>query len=334
MRISFLILLGVLSVVLLGNKGQEDLLDVLKAEPKHFPQIDYPTDNDITVERWKLGKRLFYDPTLSRDSSISCASCHLPGFAFSDTLAFSLGVEKRVGVRNAPSLANVAYHPYLSRDGGVPSLEMQILVPVQEHLEMDFSTLEIADRMMKDSSYYNESMVAYNRYPDPYVITRALACFERTLISSNSKYDRVQLGKEEFTVEEERGHQLFTSERTQCSTCHSGFNFTNYKFETNGLRIHYSDSGRMRVTKSEIDRDKFKVPSLRNVELTGPYMHDGSIKRLEEVVGHYSEGIIEHKNLSTGIKNLYLTENERKDLVSFLKTLTDPGFCKNNLYTQ
>lgn len=314
------------------RNDKELFINRLKEKPIHFPEINYPSDNEITEERWRLGKKLFYDPILSKDRSISCASCHLPDYAFSDTSAFSLGVEQQVGVRNAPSLANVAYHPYLLRDGGVPTLEMQILVPIQEHVEMDFSALEVADRMMKDSAYYYESMGAYNRYPDPYVITRALACFERTLISGDSKYDRVQLGKEEFSTSEKRGFNLFFSEKAKCSECHSGFNFTNYSFENNGLSLHYLDSGRMRVTELEIDRDKFKVPSLRNVELTAPFMHDGSLINLEQVVDHYSEGIKKHNNLNSRIKNLLLSEDEKKDLVSFLKTLTDRSFCENKIF--
>lgn len=293
-----------------------------------FPKVKHPQENLPTAERIELGKKLFFDSILSKDSSISCASCHLPSVAFSDSIAFSLGVENRLGVRNAPSLFNVAYHPFLNRDGGVSTLEKQVLVPIQEHVEMDFNILKIADRMLKDSSYYNLSIKAYGRYPDPFVITRALACYERTLISSNSGFDLYLKGIRKFNQHEKNGMKLFFSEKAKCSSCHGGFNFTNYTFENNGIAFQYSDSGRMRITKKETDRALFKVPSLRNIELTAPYMHDGSIYSLEEVINHYSEGVMEHKN-NKKVNNLNLDKSEKASLLAFLKTLTDTSLIKH-----
>ena len=300
--------------------------------PSHFPKVPFPSDNELTEARWKLGKKLFFDPILSRDSSISCGSCHLPDYAFSDTLSFSLGVEKRKGVRNAPSLSNIAYHPYFNRDGGTPTLEMQLLVPIQEHLEFDFNIVDIADRMLRDSAYHQMSADAYNRIPDPYVISRAIATFERTLISSTSKYDRVMQEQEEFSEKEKKGFELFMGDRANCSSCHSGFNFTNYSFENNGLQLQYADSGRMRVTKEESDRAKFKVPSLRNIALTGPYMHDGSIESLKEVVEHYSLGVKPNIALSPQVRNIQLSEEEKEYLIAFLNTLSDFNFIENQIY--
>jgi len=302
--------------------------------PNGFDEIEFPEDNAFSQSRWDLGKRLFYDPVMSLDSSISCASCHSSELAFSDDVAFSLGVGDRLGTRNAPTLANVAYHPYYTREGGVPTLEMQILVPIQEHNEFDFNIVLLAERLKADSSYIQMSMEAYDREPDAFVITRSLACFERSLISGYSRFDHYE-NYEDFTAltqHEINGLELFFSDRTNCSTCHGGFNFTNYAFENNGLYEAYADVGRFRFTGDEEDLATFKVPSLRNVELTAPYMHDGSIKTLEDVVEHYNEGGLNHPHKSSLIKPLNLTQKEKEELVEFLKTLTDYSFIQNPLF--
>jgi cytochrome c peroxidase len=300
--------------------------------PVGFPAIPFPDDNRFTEERWRLGKRLFYDPIMSLDSSISCGSCHMPQYAFSDTLALSLGSDKALGTRNASTLTNVAYHPYFTRDGGVPTLEMQVLVPIQEHNEFNFNILLIADRLKNDSTYVRMSLAAYEKKPDHFVITRALGCFERTLISGDSRYDRYEFqGKNDVLSSEELlGKQLFFSDRTSCSTCHSGFNFTNYSFKNNGLYTQYADSGRIRLTLHEIDREKFKVPTLRNISLTAPYMHDGSIESLEKVVEHYNSGGQNNPRKDSRIRKLNLTSIEKKALVAFLKTLTDESFINRS----
>lgn len=304
----------------------------LLATPIGFPQIKYPEGNEPTPERLALGKALFFDTVLSRDFSTSCASCHKPHLAFSDDQKFSTGVDNALGKSNAPTLSNVAYSPYLNRDGGVPTLEMQVLVPIQEHLEMDMNILDIATRLNLDSHYVSMSMQAYNRIPDPYVITRALANYERTLISGESRYDKYsfQDDKAQLTEQEIKGKDLFFSERAQCSTCHSGFTFTNFAFENNGLYENYLDSGRIRLTGLESDRALFKVPTLRNVEYTAPYMHDGSHNTLEEVIEHYSSGVVQHKNLSDRVKNFGFSDEEKKQLVAFLKSLSDEKFILNN----
>jgi cytochrome c peroxidase len=299
--------------------------------PEGFPPVPEPVENTFSEARWSLGKRLFFDPVLSSDSTISCSSCHLPSFAFSDTRALSAGVEDRPGTRNAPSLANVAYHPYFLREGGVPTLEMQVLVPIQEHNEFDFNILLIAEKLNADSTYRAMSMAAYNRLPDAFVITRAIACFERSLLSGNSPYDQFIFSGEENGISASaiRGRDLFYSYRTHCADCHAGFNFTNYAFANNGLYKEYTDPGRMRLTGKEEDRALFKIPSLRNVELTAPYMHDGSIASLEDVVAHYNKGGNGHIHQSELIQPLGLTADEVRDLVAFLRSLTDHTFTDN-----
>lgn len=305
---------------------------LLMEVPEGFPDIPYPADNAFTEARWQLGKQLFFDPIMSADVSISCASCHQPELAFSDDRAFSPGVAQRPGTRNSPSLANVAYHPYYTREGSVPTLEMQVLVPIQEHNEFDFNILLIAERLRADSTYFQMALDAYGREPDPYVITRALACFERSLISGNSAYDQHQRGEKNLSPSGLRGQELFFSERTQCSSCHGGFNFTNYAFANNGLYTDYPDPGRFRFTGEEEDRAKFKTSSLRNVDLTAPYMHDGSLPTLEAVVDHYSSGGKDHPNKSPLLQPLLLSEQEKEDLVAFLQSLSDPLFIENPIF--
>ena len=300
--------------------------------PEGFPPIEFPADNAFTKERWLLGKALFYEKQLSLDSSVSCASCHSQQFGFSDNVALSKGFKQRLGNRNSPSIINVAYHPYFTREGGVPSLEMQVLVPIQEHNEFNNNILDIAKRLSSNQKLQDLSYLAYNRPLDFYVIPRALATFERSLISGNSKYDQYKKGTLSLSDEEEKGMNLFFSDRTNCSDCHSGFNFTNYQFENNGLYETYNDPGRKRLTGLDSDLAKFKVPSLRNIEVTAPYMYDGSLPDLEAVLNHYNSGGKQHPNKSEKIQNLQLNQDEKKQIIAFLKTLTDVSFLNQSIF--
>jgi cytochrome c peroxidase len=299
--------------------------------PAGFPQPEIPADNALTPLRIALGKRLFYDPVLSRDSTLSCASCHKQHLAFADNVAASLGIEGRPGARNSPSLANVAYQKRLLREGGVPTLEMQILVPIQEHNEFDFNILNIMERLERMPEYVDLSWQAYGRKPDPFVITRAISAFERTLLSGDSPFDQWHFqGKTRaLSAEAQRGFVLFNSERLGCNNCHTGFLFTNQEFANNGLYETYTDPGRMRLTGLESDRAVFKIPSLRNVAVTAPYMHDGSLKSLDEVINHYQTGGKPHPNKSKALRPFTLTTRERQELLAFLNSLTDLIFLQN-----
>ena len=288
-----------------------------------FPPIIHPEDNKPTQDRLELGEKLFFDPILSVDSSLSCASCHIPILAFSDSVKYSPGVFGRAGVRNAPSLTNIGYHPYFLREGSIKTLEMQVLVPIQEKNEFAHNIVDIADQLNQIPEYMDLSKKAYGNLPDSYVITRALAVFERTLISKNSRFDQFIEGKISLTKQEKFGFDLFMSNKTNCSSCHGGFNFTKYKITNNGLYENYKDEGRMRATHHNKDLALFKTPSLRNIELTSPYMHDGSMKTLEEVVEHYNSGGKNHVNKDEMIKPLNLSQKEKDALVSFLKSLTE-----------
>ena len=308
-----------------ANQNQFFQLDI----PQRFPNPIIPENNQLTYERIELGKRLFYDPILSKDGTISCESCHKQEFAFADNVTISAGVEGRFGFRNSMSLANMAYQDALMREGGVPTLEMQVLVPIQDHNEMDFNILSVAEKLNLDSTYINASIRAYNRIPDAFVITRALASFQRTMLSGDSDYDRNLLDEKE-----ENGKELFFSDELACSSCHGSFLFSNLTIENNGLYEVYEDSGKYRLTNLQEDIGKFKVPSLRNIEITAPYMHNGSISSLEEVIEHYASGGKNHFNKSELITGFSITDDEKDNLIRFLKSLTDNNFTNNSFFEE
>lgn len=316
---------------------RQEIVDLALMEiPPNFPEIEHSEGNEFTYERWSLGKKLFFDPILSKDGSVSCASCHDPTLAFSDDKDVSKGSSGLEGDRNAPTLANVAYHPYFTREGGVPTLEMQILVPIQEHNEFNNNIVLIADTLSQIETYVLMAQEAYGQEPNPFVITRALAQFERSLISGQSDFDRqynYRIG-ESMSVSAKRGKVLFESDRTSCASCHTGFNFTNYSFQNNGLYAEYEDQGRAKLTQLDEDKAMFKVPSLRNIEVTAPYMHDGSLQSLEDVIEHYNNGGTDHFNKNELIKPLFLSSREKEDLIAFLKSLTDEKFINNKNYQE
>lgn len=302
--------------------------------PQHFPAINFPVENGFSTERWILGKKLFFDKRLSIDSTISCASCHKLSYAFADNKPQTSGVFGRAGTTNSPSLANVAFHPYLTREGGLPTLEMQVLVPIQEHNEFGFNIVQIAERLKTDTTYQEMAKKAYGRTLDPFTITRSISTFERSLISSNSKYDQFIEGKTSLTTEESSGKELFFSDRTNCSECHNGFNFTDYGFKNNGLYESYLNPGRYRLTQKESDLALFKTPGLRNTGFTAPYMHDGSLATLVDVIEHYNGGGKPHKNKSPLIRPLGLNDKEKKALISFLRTLDDYTLISNPYFAE
>ncbi len=332
-KVISLLLIGLFCAYSCEKKDKNEsvpTLDLFEVPPG-FPPIEHSENNEYTDDRWLLGKKLFYDPILSIDGSTSCASCHDSKIAFSDNTSFSEGANGLVGSRNSPSLANVAYHPYFTREGGVPTLEMQVLVPIQEHDEFNSNIVFIADTLNTIPFYTELADKAYGQKINPFVITRAISLFERSLISGQSVYDMEFHYKMEGTMSEEaiRGLEIFTSEEAECSSCHNGFNFTDYSFQNNGLYENYADIGRQKLTNDENDNALFKVPSLRNVEVTAPYMHDGSLATLTDVLDHYNSGGKSHVNKSEKIKALGLTDRQKKDVIAFLESLTDENFIKN-----
>jgi cytochrome c peroxidase len=306
------------------------------ATPEGFPAMPIPADNALSYARVQLGKRLFYDPILSRDSSISCGSCHLQSLAFTDGRQFAQGIDGRLGFRNAPALTNLAWHPYFFYDGGVPTLELQVLAPIEAHFEMDNDLLAVIDRLQRHRQYPILFEQAYARKPDPYALTRAIAAFERTLLTGDAPWDRhiTQRLPAAMSAAQLRGWALFQSDSLHCSSCHTGFDFTDYTFQNIGLPVTTADSGRMRITLAESDRGKYKTPSLRNVALTAPYMHDGSIATLPAVIDHFASGGVHGPNQSVLVQGFTISESEKADLVAFLHALTDVGFVNDPAFAR
>ena len=294
-----------------------DLMDELA----EWPEMEYPSDNQPDLQKIALGERLFFEPILSIDSSISCASCHKEVNGFADDVAISPGVENRLGKRNSPSLWNVGYQPYFMREGGVPTLEMQVLVPVQEHSEMAFNMVLLAQRLNASTAYKNDFLEAFGDSATSYTITRAIAQYERTLIQDLSSFDEYVRGDNgALNSAAKRGFELFFG-KAGCDGCHSGPLLTNYGFYNNGTLVSSNDYGRAELTLDSSDFYLFKVPSLRNVSLTAPYMHDGSLTSLQDVLEQYNNGGKGHEYTSDGIVPLNLNESELVALEEFLSTL-------------
>jgi len=300
--------------------------------PAHFPEMPVPADNPLTVDAVELGRLLFHDTRLSRDGLVSCASCHLQHLAFSDGQALSTGIEGRTGLRNAPSLANVGYAPRLFADGGVPSLELQVLAPIADVNEMDHNILLAAEELDQDPVLHELSMSAFQQGLTPYTITRALASFERTLVSTDSKYDQYLSATLSFSQDEMEGMALFMSDELKCASCHAGVLFSNFDYINIGLYSEYADAGRERITLNQEDLGKFKTPSLRNVALTAPYMHDGSMESLEDVIDFFASGGENHINKDPRIAGFQLSDEDKNKLIAFLHTLSDETLLQNPSY--
>ena len=312
-------------VLILGmfSFSKDFILDI----PQGFPAPFIPAGNQLTQSRVDLGKKLFFDSMMSRDSTVSCATCHIPELAFTDGLKKGIGIRNQEVGRNTPTLTNVAYQNKFLWDGVNPSLVAQVMIPIHEHNEFDFHVLLVAERMKKDQAYVKLCQTAYGGDPNPFAITHAIASYERTLISGNSRYDQFVFQGDSLALNEDerRGMDLFFNQ-LYCTECHSGFNFTNQALSNNGLYANYLDSGRIRLTGLESDRAIFKVPTLRNIGVTSPYMHDGSKATLAEVIAHYSLGGKNHANKNAAIIPFELSEKEQQDLLSFLHSLTDSTF--------
>ncbi|MEO1995807.1 MAG: cytochrome c peroxidase, partial [Planctomycetaceae bacterium] len=283
-----------------------------------------PPDNSLTASRVALGRRLFFDPILSGDRSVACASCHLPKFAFASPDPVSLGIAGQRGTRNAPSLLNVAYVAPLFWDGRAASLEQQALLPIENPKELGAKLGSVVARLRADAGYVRDFEAAYGRPISQVTLARALASFQRVLVSGNSPVDRFRAGDSSaLTTRQRQGLWLFESKGV-CWRCHSGRNFTDNRFHNTGVswgRVP-SDLGRYNVTQESSDRGGFKTPTLRNVALTAPYMHDGSLPDLKRVVEFYNRGAGPNDLRDPRIRPLHLTPQEVEQLVAFLGALT------------
>ena len=292
--------------------------------PSYFDVLTVPEKNQITESKIELGSLFFFDTALSLDSTISCSSCHLPEFAFTDQRAKSIGVSGKETARNSPTLINLAYHPYYMFDGGIPTLELQPIAPIMHPDEMGFNLFEASSRFNKNAKYFSLSKKAFGEEVNPKVIAYSLAAYQRSLLAYQSKYDSYLQGDTNaLNSQQLRGKELFFSDSLNCAACHGGFNFTDYKFYNIGLYLQYADKGREKVTERDSDNGKFKTPTLRNIEVTFPYMHDGSIKTIDEVIEFKMSGGEEYPLKSEKVKQFHLSDSDKKALKAFLLSLSD-----------
>ncbi len=303
--------------------------------PEGFPPIPFPDDNKFTPEKEKLGRYLFFDKILSKDSSYSCANCHNPRFGFANNVPNPITINKFALSRNVLSIINVAYKNTIGWVGSDITLEEAIYHDFDSPLFFDNDTNEINRRLRLHPiyPYMFESAFGKGVRPTSYLAAQAIATFVRTIVSGNSAYDRYIRGDTNALNEsQKRGMKLFFSERTRCSVCHSGFLFTDLQFHNTGTSMFYADWGRYYVTKDYKDRYKFITPSLRNVEVSAPYLHDGKYKTLEEVIENYNRGGLPFLNKDTLLKPLNLSKQEKEDLINFLKALTDWEFLNQTRF--
>jgi cytochrome c peroxidase len=293
--------------------------------------IEWPTDNPYSPEKAELGRLLYFDKRLSKDNTVSCASCHSPDHAYTDGAATSEGINRQHGGRSAPSVLNRAYSLAQFWDGRAPTLEEQVKGPIANPIEMGETHATVVAKLNGIAGYRPLFDKAFGS-GDINIgnVAKAIATFERTLLSGNSPYDRYKAGnKAALTPAQVRGMDVFFN-KSKCDQCHEGIVFTSNSYHNLGVGTDQPqpDAGRYEVTKDEHDWGAFKTPGLRDVALTAPYMHDGSLKTLDEVVEFYDKGGRENKNLDEKIKPLKLTDQQKKDLVEFLKSLNGQGWQK------
>ena len=308
--------------------------------PEGFPPPKFPADNPLTVEGISLGKKLFHDPILSGNNTMSCADCHFQNHAFSEPAKVSIGIDGIPGEFNASALINLAWNTAQFWDGRTITLEEQALDPVVSPIELhSISWKQVVEELSESKTYVNLFKSAFGTEDfDSTHVVKAIAQFERTLVSSNSKFDKVMRYEAAFTPSEIRGKEIFDTEKGDCFHCHAQPLFTNNQFMNNGLDTDEDmHLGRMNVSGDIYDKGKFKTPTLRNIELTAPYMHDGRFETLEEVIEHYDFGGHQSNTVDPLMKKigigLGLTDQDKIDLINFLKTLTDSSFVTNQNYS-
>ncbi len=330
---NYIVLSLVLAALLLSISFRSDY-STAHSKSISWPGWVYNYENNIPdSNKILLGRALFYDPVLSRDSSISCASCHLQYSAFTHVdHALSHGIEDRIGNRNSPTLQNIAWMHTMMWDGAINHINVQPLAPIANHLEMDNNLVAVLRKINSQARYRTLSNVAFHSDTiSSAIFLKAITQFMLTLVSKDSKYDSVvfHLGEVTFTVQEENGYHLF---QKRCNSCHKEPLFTTNDYDNNGLvpDINLNDSGRMKVTGNINDLYKFKIPTLRNIEFSYPYMHDGRYNNLTDVLKHYTKPKEQLINTATTLINgLPITDNEQRDIIAFLMTLTDRKFLFN-----
>lgn len=309
-------------------------LKIPEGWPKPFANIF--ANNPLTEEGFQLGRKLFYDGRLSKDGNFACASCHQQFAAFATyDHDLSHGFHDQFTTRNAPPLFNLAWTPLLHWDGGVNHIEVQPLSPMTAPNEMAENVDSVLNKLRKDTLYQRMFKDAFgSRLINSQRMLKALAQFVGSLISSDSKYDKVKRGEDKFNAAEARGYELY---KMKCAACHKEPLFTDYSFRNNGLALNdfLKDYGRMRITGKPEDSLKFRVPTLRNLSVTYPYMHDGRLYSLSNVIDHYDTGIQKSATLDSSLVNgIHFTKDEKEDLIYFLHSLKDTAFLKDKRFSQ
>ncbi len=339
MRKKYLLVLLLIGILVGACTEKASNEPVVFQKPSNFPTPVYNFDkNPITTEGFALGKALFNDPILSRDNSISCAECHNQNYAFTHHgHDLSHGIENRKGTRNSLPIQNLAWQKEFFWDGGVGDVDFVPLAPIENPLEMDEQIGKVLEKLRKTQYYPAQFKKAYGSSDiTTQGFLKALSQYMLSLVSANAKYDQYLRKEATLTPDESAGLTLFNA---KCAACHTGILFTDQSYRNNGLVIQDGgdDVGRGRITEKKEDYYKFKVPSLRNVEVTKPYMHDGRFYTLEAVLDHYVTGVQQTPNLDPLLQQnvslgIPLTATEKKQLVAFLKTLTDTQFLQDKRF--
>jgi len=337
-------LIGCLYLIIHLTACQDDHLDKATSRyefvaPSNFPAPTYTFyNNSITEEGFKLGRKIFFDPILSIDGSISCSSCHNQSLAFADNPLHpvSVGIDGLVGTRNAPGLANLAFNSEFFWDGGVTHLDFVPINAIESAVEMGEEIAAVVAKIKNDAEYPALFEAAFNTTEiNMPLLMDALAQFMLLMVSDKSKYDAYLKGEETLTAQELKGLHLFNE---KCESCHSGILFTNQGYFNNGIDSVFSDSGRANISANPLDIGKFKVPTLRNISVTAPYMHNAKFRTLEEVLNHYEHGLISSHSLApslvqaNGDLGIPLSIEEKEAIIAFLETLTDYEFLNNALF--
>lgn len=335
------ILVAIILFIAACNKAddlQDFDLQVVFNKPSHFPEPKYKLENNsISKAQFDLGRKLFYDPILSRNNTISCGSCHIGQQAFTHHgHDLSHGIDDRLGIRNSMTLTNLAWADGYFWDGGVLHLDLSPVAPIENPLEMDEKLSNVIEKLNSSTTYPQLFRKAFGISEITSVnFLKALSQFMVMMVSSNSKYDQVVNGKAEFSTLEKEGYEIF---KNNCSACHKEPLFTDYSYRDNGLGLNvFKDYGRFTITNQEQDKLKFKVPTLRNLKYTMPYMHDGKFYTLAAVIDHYRFQIKDTPNLDPILKEkkrIDLTNQEVSALLAFLETLNDESFINDKRFQE
>ncbi len=345
MRIKFLNIF-ILAVALQACKVDPKINEVLPSDdlkeviPQGWPNPVYRfTNNPVKEEVFILGRALFYDPILSRDNTISCGTCHQQFVAFANAdHALSHGIDDKLGTRNSPSLFNLNWHPNFMFDGGINHIEVQPIAPIENPVEMDLNFAAALNKLRASQKYLKLFKDAYGseEITDARML-KAMAQFMGLMYSYSSKFDMYIRGENDVQLNdaEKRGYQIFLQ---KCNSCHTQPLFSDFIFRNNGLSVHplLKDSGRAHITGLPQDRYKFKVPTLRNIALTGPYMHDGRFTTLQQCLNHYTNGVTNLENLDPLLQpnGIELSASEKSDIIAFLNTLTDYKFINDKRFSE